>query len=101
MRTELAQPKNYRGSIRYSKGTRHSRGYFKGTSAGYGYFVEKNRPFRSEEYGIPEEDYNWCDSYKKASALWAYYHYYGTAFHYEGKNIHPRTGEKYNKGEPL
>lgn len=87
-RIELVRPKNYKGHIRYFKGVRRSGGHF----------VEKDRSFRSEEYSVTEDDYYWCDNYNKASALWAYTHYCGTAFHYQGKNIHPRTKKSYIKG---
>ncbi len=83
---ELNAPKKYKGCIRYFKIQEN-----KGAC-----YIQKSRPFGAQKYRIKEDDYTWCDSYKEASALWAYCHRVGTACHYSDENVHPRTGRKYS-----
>lgn len=72
----LVRPANYKGHIDYQKSKKLS-----GNCC-----IIKIRPFDVKSYTITVDDYDWCDSYKRASSLWAFNHYYG-------KGIHPRTGE--------
>ncbi len=85
-RFELPRPKKYKGCI----------SYIKIRTRGNKHLISKDRPFGKQAYQIEEEDFIWCDTYKKGGALWAYNHYRGTAHHYSDKNPHPRTGRKYS-----
>lgn len=77
--------RSYRGCISYVK-----------TKEGNIFHIVKNRPFKKQSYRISREDYRWCDNHNKASSLWYYSHMHGTCYHYEDKNIHPRTKVKYS-----
>ena len=81
----LYQNKNYKGCIRWFK-LKIGNGVFK---------VEKRRPYGYQSYRITPEEFEWITDCKKAEAMWAYYHYYGTASYYGGDIKHPITGLSY------
>lgn len=83
---ELPQPKGYRGSIRYIKSR---------TTGEIIYKIGKVRPYGTDKYTIAKDDFDWCDTYKRARSLWAFCHYYNTAIWFSGELKHPRTGESY------
>lgn len=79
LETRLPAGPKYKGSVRWFK-LKFANGRVK---------VERRRSFGNDSYEIEPEEYDWIKTARQAEAIWAFYHYRGTAAYFSGQIKHP------------